>query len=276
MAYRVRKQQNCFDPKSSDPFKLSRSRLERFLSCPRCFYMDRRLGIDRVQGPAFTLNSATDTLLKREFDAHRSARTPHPLFAKFGIDVIPYAHPNLDTWHNALRNGIQFLHAPTNLLLSGGIDDVWEHRDGSLAIVDYKSTCTAKEISLDDPWKQAYKRQMEIYQWLFRRNGFPISNRGYFLFVNADTKHNSFSDTLIFKSQIIAYDGDDSWVKPHSSTRTFASAEIPLLLPLPNVTGVRTATPALRYHRRTAVNSHRLHNRCRKRMSEGKAQFHFD
>src|SRR5688572_20998797 len=116
MAYRVRKR-NCYDPASAEPFRLSRSRLELFLSCPRCFYLDRRLGIDRVQGPAFTLNSATDTLLKKEFDAHRVARTPHPLFAKYRIDAIPYSHAELDRWREALRGGIQFLHAPTNLLL---------------------------------------------------------------------------------------------------------------------------------------------------------------
>jgi hypothetical protein len=70
-----------------------------------------------------------------------------------------------------------------------------------------------KKINLDDPYKQAYKRQMEIYQWLFRRNGFTVSNTGYFLFVNADTSRDSFSDTLVFTSQIIPYDGNDSWVE---------------------------------------------------------------
>ena len=70
---------NIFDPESEKPFKLSRSRLEIFLTCPRCFYLDRRMGIGRVPLPAFTLNTATDTLLKREFDRHRADQTPHPL-----------------------------------------------------------------------------------------------------------------------------------------------------------------------------------------------------
>jgi RecB family exonuclease len=211
MAYHVRTR-NCYDPQSAEPFKLSRSRLEVFLSCPRCFYMDRRLGVDRVQGPAFTLNSATDTLLKKEFDAYRTAATPHPLFERFGVEAIPYSHPDLNTWRENFQ-GIQFLHAASNLLLTGAIDDVWQLRDGTLAIVDYKSTSTVKEIRLDDPWKQAYKRQMEIYQWLFRNNGFNVSNTGYFLFVNADTARGSFDGTLVFKSQILPYTGNDSWVE---------------------------------------------------------------
>lgn len=151
MAYRVRTR-NCFDPTSPDPFKLSRSRLEVYLSCPRCFYLDRLLGIDRVQGPAFTLNSATDTLLKKEFDVHRAAKTPHPLFKPFGVDAIPFAHADLDKWRENFQ-GIQYLHAATNLLLTGAIDDVWQLPDETLAIVDYKSTSTLKQISLDDPWK---------------------------------------------------------------------------------------------------------------------------
>ena len=57
MAYRVRTR-NRYDPTSPEPYKLSRSQLQLFLACPRCFYLDRRLGIDRVPGPAFTLNSA--------------------------------------------------------------------------------------------------------------------------------------------------------------------------------------------------------------------------
>jgi hypothetical protein len=107
MAYRVR-ERNRFDPHSADPFKLSRSRLEVFLSCPRCFYLDRRLGIDRVRGPAFTLNSATDTLLKKEFDAHRAAGTPHPISAalnmRLAIETPPFTCVEPGNYLPALRS----------------------------------------------------------------------------------------------------------------------------------------------------------------------------
>ena len=56
------RKRNLFDPNSAEPYKLSRSRLEVYLKCPRCFYLDRRLGIDRPSGPPFTINSAVDTL----------------------------------------------------------------------------------------------------------------------------------------------------------------------------------------------------------------------
>jgi hypothetical protein len=61
-------QAKLFDPGSDKPFPLSRSKVELYLNCPRCFYLDRRLGIGRPSGPPFNLNSAVDALLKREFD----------------------------------------------------------------------------------------------------------------------------------------------------------------------------------------------------------------
>jgi hypothetical protein len=94
-SYYHRRTRNLFDPTSTKPFTLSRSKLELFIECPRCFYLDRRLGIGRVPGFPFTLNSAVDKLLKKEFDAYRIARTPHPLFEKFGVKAIPFTHePN--------------------------------------------------------------------------------------------------------------------------------------------------------------------------------------
>lgn len=203
---------NRFDPASRKPYKLSRSKLELFLQCPRCFYLDRRLGVGRVDFPPFTLNSATDTLLKREFDWHRGNGTQHSLMKEFGIDAVPFAHPEIDTWRENFK-GVQYLHEPTNLLVTGAVDDVWQTRDGKLHVVDYKSTSTTKEISLDDRWKQGYKRQMDIYQWLLRRNGFDVSDLGYFLFVNADTSREHFNGELKFALQIIEYVGSDDWVE---------------------------------------------------------------
>lgn len=205
---------NIFDPTSKDPFKLSRSRLERFLKCPRCFYLDRRLGIDRVSGPAFTLNSATDTLLKKEFDQARKAGKRHPLMEKYDIDAVPFQHEQMDEWRENFK-GVQYLHELTNLIITGAVDDIWINPQEELIVVDYKSTSTTKEIDLNDgtPWKEGYKRQMEIYQWLLRQNGFTVSDTGYFVYVNADTSQDAFDGKLVFDEQLIPYEGSDEWVE---------------------------------------------------------------
>ncbi len=203
---------NLFDPESSVPYKISRSKLELFLECPRCFYLDRRKGVGRPSGPPFTLNVAVDALLKREFDAHRKRGSPHELMTEFGIDAVPFQHPELDSWRDNFH-GIQVEHAATNFLFYGAIDDLWQSSDGSLHVVDYKATSTQKSITLDGPWKQAYKRQMEMYQWLLRSHGFPVSSMGYFVFVNGNSGKEHFGGRLEFHMQILSYTGDCSWVE---------------------------------------------------------------
>ena len=70
--YNPKRTKNIYDPASKNPFKLSRSKIDLFLECPRCFYLHRRLGVGRPPGYPFTLNVAVDALLKKEFDIHRA------------------------------------------------------------------------------------------------------------------------------------------------------------------------------------------------------------
>lgn len=204
---------NLFNPDSTEPFKLSRSRLENFTRCPRCFYLDRRLGVDQPSGPPFTLNSAVDYLLKREFDSHRIQHTAHPLMEHYGIDAVPFLHEEIDRWRENFV-GLQYYHRPTNLIITGAIDDVWQAPKGDLIVVDYKATSTNNVISLDDEWKQAYKRQMEIYQWLLRRLGHSVSDTGYFVFANGRKDREAFDGRLEFNLMILSHKGSDLWVEP--------------------------------------------------------------
>jgi CRISPR/Cas system-associated exonuclease Cas4 (RecB family) len=203
---------NVFDPKAKSPFKMSRSRLELFVGCPRCFYLDRRMGIDRPPGFPFTLNAAVDALLKKEFDIHRAKHEAHPLMTKYKIDAIPFAHENLNKWRENFV-GVEYLHEPTNLLITGAVDDVWVNHKGELIVVDYKATSTTKEITLDEAYRAGYKRQMEIYQWLLRRNGFKVSDTGYFVYVNGKADRAAFDGKLEFDVDILTYKGSDKWVE---------------------------------------------------------------
>jgi len=203
-----------YDPKSKEPFRLSRSKIEDFLKCPRCFYLDRRLGISKPSIPGFSLNNAVDELLKKEFDILRLKGQPHPLMTAYGIDAVPFMHEKMEEWRDALRRGVQYLHPQTNFLITGGIDDLWQDKSGRLIIVDYKATSTDKEISLDDEYKQGYKKQVEVYQWLFRQNGFQVSPTAYFVFCNGLKDKDAFDGKLEFDLSIIEHEGDDSWIEP--------------------------------------------------------------
>lgn len=198
-------------PKSA-PFKLSRTKIDMFLDCQLCFYLDRKLGIARPGMPGFTLNIAVDHLMKKEFDIHRAAGNPHPLMREYGIDAVPFSHKNMDEWRENFV-GVQYLHPETNFLVFGAVDDVWKNKDDSLSIVDYKATSKEGEIELEDTrWHNQYRRQMEIYQWLVRNNKFEVSDTGYFVYVNGLKDRAAFDGKLEFSVKIISYTGKSDWI----------------------------------------------------------------
>lgn len=58
------------------------------------------------------------------FDIHRAENTQHPLLSKYGVDARPVAHDDLDEWRENFK-GVQYLHEPTQFLVTGAIDDLW-------------------------------------------------------------------------------------------------------------------------------------------------------
>jgi len=211
--YNPNRTKNLYDQHSKELFRLSRGKIDDFITCPRCFYLDRRLGVAQPPGYPFSLNSAVDKLLKKEFDIHRAMGTKHPLMEHYKVDAIPLAHEKITEWRDALRGGITFQIDGTNVIVTGGIDDVWKNPKGELHIVDYKATSKEEEVTIDADWQIGYKRQMEIYQWLFRKNGFKVSSTGYFVYCNGNTDKEAFDGKLEFDIKIIPYIGDDSWVE---------------------------------------------------------------
>ncbi|MBI2049850.1 MAG: PD-(D/E)XK nuclease family protein [Candidatus Staskawiczbacteria bacterium] len=210
------RKRNIYRPETKESFRLSQTRIDLFLECPRCFYLDRRLGIDRPGMPGWALNSAVDKLLKNEFDLLREKKESHKLMKKYNIDAVPFQHPDLPVWRDDFYKyvGASVLHEKTNLEICGIIDDVWINKKNEMLIVDYKSTSTSKEISLEDEYKQGYKKQMEIYQWIFRKKGFEVSDTGYFVFANASKNKPKFDGRLEFDLSIIPHIGNDAWVEP--------------------------------------------------------------
>ena len=195
-------------------WKLSRSKIALFLECPQCFYIDNKLGVARPPGFPFNLNSAVDALFKKEFDIHRAAGSAHPLMQEYGVDAVPFQHVEIDTWRENFK-GITFRHEGTGFMVSGAVDDVWVNPKGELIVVDYKSTSKDARIdTLDEPWHDGYKRQMETYQWLLRQKGFAVSDTGYFVYANATKDRAAFDGKLDFEVTLIPYTGNTDWMEP--------------------------------------------------------------
>jgi hypothetical protein len=223
------RKKNLFTPESKVAFGLSRTKLDSFLNCPRCFYVDRRLGVSPPNGPPFNINIAVDTLLKREFDNYRGRGVAHPYMARTGRNLIPYADHRLNAWRENFR-GVRSIHEESGLELFGAVDDLWLDTDTEeVIVVDYKATSKESEINLDADWQIAYKRQMEIYQWLLRRNGLKVADTGYFVYCNGRRDIDSFDGRVEFDIHILEYVGDDSWVKGalNDASACLRSSEVP-------------------------------------------------
>ena len=190
--------------------RLSRSKVDLFIECPLCFWLDQRSKVKRPSGPPFSLNVAVDHLLKNEFDASRGKDVPERL-AREGLSFVPTEHSQLSRWRENFKGvtriyrGIEFF---------GAIDDLWHDMFGVHYVVDYKATSKADEVSLDADWQIAYKRQVEFYQWLLRGNALEVSNQAWFVYANGIKGDGSFDDQLAFKTKLISYDGDASWIEP--------------------------------------------------------------
>ena len=119
-----RRKRNLYNLDSLEPFKISRSKIDLFLRCPRCFYLDRRLGFGRPSMPGWSLNSAVDQLLKNEFDLLRKKGQGNVLMKENGIDAVPFVHPDLAEWRDDHYRyvGASTLHKKTNLLICGIVD----------------------------------------------------------------------------------------------------------------------------------------------------------
>ena len=203
----MRRTRNLYKPgNNSGLYPLSRSKIDDFIKCKRCFYLDRRLGISKPKSIPFNLNNAVDKLMKKEFDIFRKKRLPHPLMTEFGFEGKPMEHPSLEIW----RQNFKGVRAP----VFG--NDLWVKKNNEVYVVDYKATSKSKdgklsEVNIGNMWP-GYKTQAEIYQWILRKNEINISNIAYFVYCNALQDEEKFDRKLDFQVKIIEYKGDDSWV----------------------------------------------------------------
>lgn len=187
--------------------KLSRSKIELFIDCPRCFWLDLKKGVKHPPPAPYTINNAIDYLLKQEFDTYREKGLPHPIMKENKLDAIPFKHADINKWRHNFT-GVQYKHEPLDFLVYGAVDDVWVNPAGELIVVDYKATGANQHQIYD-----SYGRQMEIYQWLLRRSGFQVSPFGYFVFARVDKSGGFEKRSLSFNIFLETHRGDDGWIE---------------------------------------------------------------
>jgi hypothetical protein len=210
-----------YSPNQNKDFQLSRSRFDEFMSCPRCFYLKVNKGFMSPSTPGWTLNTLTDTLLKKEFDECRAKQEPHRIMITNNLShLVPYASEIIkdkkgndklliEEWRDSLHYGIKHRFKDTNIILQGGVDDVWFNtKTKELVIADYKSQ-HKKEISqetyFNDPYKEGYKRQLDYYAYILKGMGFKVSSDAYFYICNAKEIDEGFHGKMLFDEVLIHY-----------------------------------------------------------------------
>jgi CRISPR/Cas system-associated exonuclease Cas4 (RecB family) len=214
MSY-MRERSRPYEPGQVTPFKVSRSKIELYMQCPRCFWLDVRHKITRPSSPPFNINKAIDELFKKEFDVYRAQGKPHPLIRDNQIKAVPFKHKDLDTWRHNFT-GVATVHVPTNLHVFGAVDDVWVNEAEELLVVDYKATAKDRPVTALGPeggWQDMYRRQMEVYQWLLRQNGFTVSDTGYFVYATGNPGKDAFDGVVEFETHVFPHHGNSDWVE---------------------------------------------------------------
>ena len=210
---------SCYLPNQKEDFKISRGRFHNFLTCQRCFYLDRVKGLDPPGTPGWTLNETTDFLLKKEFDDCRRKQVPHRLFASNGLShIVPFDHPEIDNWRNSLNRGLILRYKNTGIILTGGVDDIWQDTiTKKLIIVDYKSQAKKGRVDkkdyLDDPFHEGYKIQMDFYAYLLNGMGFNVHPTSYFFVCNAKRDEDEFNKTMHFDEYLVPYKWRNDWIE---------------------------------------------------------------
>jgi hypothetical protein len=193
-------------------FSFSRSKVDAFIKCPKCFYIDRKKGIDVPPGFPFSINSAVDRLLKREFDQYRDTQTVPTLLSDNGINLIPFQHADLETWRENFK-GLRVSYQGHEFF--GAVDDIWCNKNKELFVVDYKATAASEPVvSIDKDFHSGYKRQVEFYQWLLRKMSFNVSDTAYFVYCTGDNTLPAFNGTIKFHMKLISHQGNTEWVEP--------------------------------------------------------------
>jgi len=157
--------------------KISRSKIELFIECPRCFWLEVKYGIKRPEKPyGAYLGAKYDPILKEIFDEHRKKGSKPRELEEFDFDLYPHFE-KLNQW----RKNIEFYHPEHKIIYYGKIDDLLITKDGSLVPLDFKTTLS-KEFNV----YESYKRELEIYGYFLKKQGEEVFSQGVLYYIKVD------------------------------------------------------------------------------------------
>lgn len=185
------------------PYKLSPSSINLFLECPRCFWLQLVKGIKRPEGIFPSLPSGMDKILKQHFDAYmEKGELPPEIHAhglKNGYQLFS-DKKTLDIWRSNFK-GIQYTDKTSGVLLRGAVDNILTNGK-KLIVLDYKT----RGFPLKDDTHEHYQTQMDLYNYLLRKNGYLTEDYAYLLFYHPT--HVQANGDVVFHTDLIKIETD--------------------------------------------------------------------
>jgi len=170
-------------------YKFSPSSLSLLKDCPRCFWLHFNKGIKRPDSIFPSLPSGMDRILKAHFDCFRDRGELPPELKEFNGSVKLFDNVELlDVWRNNFK-GIQWTDKKGNLF-RGAVDNLLQKGD-KLIVLDYKT----RGFPLKEDTHEHYQDQMDIYNFLLRKNDYETEDYAYLLFYHPN-KVNENGDVL--------------------------------------------------------------------------------
>ena len=176
-------------------YYFSSSTLSLLNECPRCFWLHFRKGIKRPKGIFPTLPGGMDRILKTHFDSFRTRNQLPPELKELDGDAKLFGDARLlEEWRD-FRKGLRWRDSQGNLLV-GVVDDLLQ-KEGKLIVLDYKT----RGLPPKENTAGYYQTQMDIYNFLLRKNGHKTEDYAYLLFYYPD-KVNGNGD-VIFNKELV-------------------------------------------------------------------------
>jgi len=188
----------------------SPSSLSLLRDCPRCFWLQFRESVKRPGGIFPSLPSGMDRVLKEHFDSFRDRGEMPPELVSFkGYSLFADAEL-LTEWRNNFK-GLVWKDKEGNVL-HGAVDNILQKGE-KLVVLDYKT----RGYPLKENTAAHYQDQMDIYNFLLRKNGYKTEDYAFLLF---------YHPTRVLKSGEVVFHTDlvKMSVNVHDAEKLFKEA----------------------------------------------------
>lgn len=193
-------------------FRLSPSALNLMKECPRCFWLHQHKVWRRPVGIFPSLPTGMDRILKIHFDKFRDkGELPPELYNEDDCSDMKLFDDKslLRKWQNN-REGIEWQDKKGNLL-KGAVDNILV-KEGKLIVLDYKT----RGFPLKDNTHEYSQDQLDIYNFLLRKNGHQTEDYAFLLFYipkEVMATGEVIFDTTLKKMKINVKNAEQIWEK---------------------------------------------------------------